>query len=107
MRNRHYILDANHRPVEVSLMEWAHWFETVGNRIVDFTQINSEVHVSTVFLGIDYGFGHRGPPVLFETMIFGGPLDNDCWRYTSWDDAETGHKAAVRKARIAAHQKVD
>jgi hypothetical protein len=25
------------------------------------------------------------------------------WRYSSWDDAETGHAAAVRIARTALH----
>jgi hypothetical protein len=30
-------------------------------------------------------------------MIFGGPLDHETWRYSSWDDAETGHPAAVKK----------
>ena len=32
-------------------------------------------------------------------MIFGGPLDQQMWRYSTWDDAETGHKMAVAKAR--------
>jgi hypothetical protein len=39
-------------------------------------------------------------------MIFGGPLDEYQWRYSSWDDAEAGHRAAVKKARAAQHTKV-
>jgi hypothetical protein len=54
-----------------------------------------------VFLGLDHRFGGSGPPLLFETMIFGGPLDEEMWRYSSWDAAEAGHAAAVRKAREA------
>jgi hypothetical protein len=104
---KHYILDDDHHPVEVPVLVWAQWWEMATNRIVDNTQINSEVTVSTIFLGLDHNWSNRGPGVFFETMIFGGALDRDCWRYCSWDDAETGHKAAVRKARIAAHQKVE
>jgi hypothetical protein len=37
---------------------------------------------------------------------FGGPLDQSQWRYVSYDDAMTGHQAAVRKARKAAGQRI-
>jgi hypothetical protein len=49
----------------------------------------------------------KGPPILFETMIFGGPLHEYCWRYASWDDAQAGHKAAVRKAHEAVGHRVN
>jgi hypothetical protein len=105
-RPRFYVLDENHHTVEVGMKEWARSLEVTSNRIVDYTEIASETHVSTVFLGIDHRFFGQGPPILFETMIFGGPLDGSQWRYSSWDDAQAGHKAAVRKAREAIGQKV-
>jgi hypothetical protein len=46
--------------------------------------------VSTVHLGLDYGFGD-GPPVIFETMIFGGPMDQTIERYTTEALAREGH----------------
>jgi hypothetical protein len=102
-----YVLDAENRTVAVDdLISWAHWAEA-ANRHVDWTQITSECEVSTVFLGFDHRHFGDGPPILFETMIFGGPLDQSQWRYSSWDDAEAGHNAAVRKARAAIGQKVD
>ncbi|MDX1247536.1 hypothetical protein GHK05_20720 [Sinorhizobium meliloti] len=54
--------------------------------------------VSTVFLGLDHQFG-RGPPLLFETMAFrkGGGDCEQCERYSTWDDAEAGHAAMVRR----------
>ena len=70
------------------------------------TQITSEITVSTVFLEIDHRYLGDGLSMIFETMIFGGPLDQHQWRYSSYDDAETGHKVAVRKAREASGQKV-
>ena len=106
MTNTHYILDTNNRPVECSnILTWARWFET-SNRRVGWTQITSQIEVSTVFIGIDHRFDDKGPPLLFETMIFGGSFDQYQWRYSSWDDAQVGHAAAVRKARQAIGQKV-
>src|SRR5262245_32019844 len=108
MLNKHYILDAEHHVIEVDWLTWAHWFEELSNRIVDYTQITSQIEVSTVFLGLDHRFHGKGPPILFETMIFGGPEEIDQYqrRYSSWDDAQAGHAAAVRMAREAIGQKV-
>lgn len=61
-----------------------------------------EARISTVFLGIDHQWG-SGPPLLFETMVFGGPMDEQQWRYSTWDEAEAGHHRvveAVREGRI-------
>lgn len=111
----HWILDENGEPKPVSLMEWAKWFEDVKHRIVDNTQVGI-FEVSTVFLGLDHGWG-QGPPVLWETMIFCGepgderplsqsehPLHLSSWRYTSKHDALVGHARAVELA-LAASQK--
>lgn len=105
-----YYLDDDHRPVkfedadmEKNPLAFARaWGKISEQRRVDHTQISDEVHVSTVFLGLDHSYG-RGPPVLFETMIFGGPLDHSQWRYATWDDALVGHDMAVKKAM--AHEK--
>lgn len=97
----YWILDAERRPVPAAdVLEWGHFFES-GERIVKQTELG-DVRVSTVFLGVDHRWFGGGPPLLFETMIFGGPLDQWQWRYASWDDAETGHRVAVRRATEAA-----
>lgn len=101
----HYILDTDNHTVEVDLLTWARWLED-ANRHVGYTQITSEIEVSTVFLGLDHRFFGEGPPILFETMVFGGPLDQETRRYSSYDDAETGHRMMVAKARAASGQKV-
>ena len=54
------------------------------------------IKISTVFLVINHNWGD-GPPVLFETMIFGGPLDETIERYCTWEEAEEGHKRLVQK----------
>jgi hypothetical protein len=103
VKRGYYILDAEGRPAAVDLLQWGRWFEN-ANRVIDYTEITSEVRVSTVFLGVDRRLWGDGPPLLFETMIFGGPLNENQWRYASRDDALTGHAAAVRKARVVAKQ---
>jgi hypothetical protein len=94
-----YILNG-HRPIsEPDLMKWARWFET-ADRHVARTMIG-DVRVSTVFLGLDHSFDPKGPPLLFETMVFGGPLDGEQDRYSTWQEAEKGHAAIVKRAKEA------
>jgi len=88
---KHYILEGK-TPVLVSKTEWARAFE-IGNRHVDETYIG-DLHVSTVFLGLDHQFGD-GPPLLFETMIFGGPEDQYQTRCSTWEEAEQMHERAI------------
>lgn len=93
-----WILDGQ-TPKVAELMEWARWFQSAGPaRIVAKTALE-ESHVSTVFLGIDHGDGAGGPPLLFETMVFGGTLDGEQERHATWDEAERGHAAMVERVR--------
>lgn len=70
--NDKFILDAQGRPVpETDLIKWAEWLET-ADRVVGRETIGP-CKVSTVFLGLDHRFGEGGPPILWETMVFGGP----------------------------------
>ena len=43
-----------------------------------------------------------GPPILFETLVFGGPIDGECKRYTSWDDAARGHADMIGRVKLGA-----
>lgn len=94
--NGHYILDEQHNAVECDLMTWARWLEK-GNRVVAKTTLPG-CEVSTVFLGLDHSFG-SGPPLLFETMVFGGPFDQEQDRYSTWAEAEAGHARIVEKCQ--------
>ena len=90
--------------VKVSLMEWSAWLSSTDNRI-EYTVVG-DAAISTVFLGIDHNFcfadlvNHR--PILFESMIFGGGMDQFQWRYSTLGEAKQGHYelvAAVREGR--------
>ena len=92
----HYVLDENHIPRKAkSFLEWAEFFEQTELRRVAKTE-TSRGEVSTVFLGIDHNFGFKGPPILFETMVFGGPYNEYMERYCTWAEAEEGHAHVVK-----------
>lgn len=60
--------------------------------------------VSTVWLGMDHGWG-KGPPVIFETMVFAAVRDDpeletlgpdmECRRYCTEAEAIAGHEETV------------
>src|SRR5258708_10813621 len=95
-----YRLDG-HTPVRCDdFVEWAMAYEDRG-RIVQQDQIG-EYWISTVFLGINSRL-FRGPPVLFESMVFIGekPNSSSAERYSTWDEALAGHLricAALRES---------
>jgi hypothetical protein len=92
-----YILEEDGTIKKVDTETWSKWFEKaerhVGNDFLD-----NDVHVSTVFLGLDQNFSDEGPPLLFETMIFGGPNDQYQDRYATKEEALEGHAKAVKLA---------
>lgn len=101
MRGLFYILDNLRQPIRCDdAAVWGAWFHNIDNRIVDRTVIGN-VKVSTVFIGLDHRFNKRGPPILFETMLFGGKYDGELVdRYSSWSDAEAGHAMAVKRIKV-------
>lgn len=97
--------DPQGNPLE--LMEWAELFEQRQETPPDApeswwrkqTKVD-DVVVSTVWLGIDHNWWGHGPPLIWETMIFGNsPWNDHQWRYptreTAWDD----HERIVRALR--------
>lgn len=90
----YYILDGKKVILCDDVLEWGKFFEKAERHVADDTE--NDVRVSTVFLGIDYSFG-QGSPLLFETMVFGGEHDGDTDRYSTWEEAEFGHKIMCDK----------
>lgn len=119
--NTKYILKGKKAvPVEDAL-EWGNWFETADKeRVVKQQTLKSGMWISTVFLGLDHNFG-GGKPLLFETMVFdtndkkkykigdnehesiGEEMETN--RYSTWEEAEAGHKKLVKKWNDKADRK--
>ena len=103
----------NRQIVPCTLSEWAMWDPEHVKRIIG--RHETETHlVSTVFLGLDHGWiGLDTRPIWFETMIFDktqrheleldGKLTGtwtigECMyeeRYSTLEEAEQGHRAAI------------
>jgi hypothetical protein len=88
--------------VLVDSARWSAWFEFhYHERIVARTVVQEGVEVSTVFLGLDHNYSQTGPPILFETMVFGGLCDGDMDRYAAMDESRQGHWAMVNRVKRA------
>lgn len=96
----YYILDGR-TPVPSDLAAASALLGDVTKRCVAQTKLPNGVNVSTIFLVLNHSLYERGPPMLFETMIFGGPHDQHQKRYATWAEAERGHAAAVELAGAA------
>jgi len=87
------------------MLEGAAFFENFEGRTVRKTTVvnpydpKDQCEVSTVFLCFDHGHDSTKPPVVFESLIFGGPHDDWMRRYTTWDEAEAGHAEMVDVVR--------
>ena len=94
-----YVLDDDNNVVaEPDVAKAAAFFEQKARRIVDldiFMLPEGEVKISTVFLGLDHRWGSGGEPVVFETMVFGGPHDQECSRCCTYAEALEMHKGVV------------
>jgi len=58
-----------------------------------------DIKISTVFLGINHQCDD-GPPILFETMVFGNDQYDYQQRYSTWEEAQVGHQDAVKFVKI-------
>jgi hypothetical protein len=100
----HYLLDGK-RVVEVDtskpddLMKWALEFENL-DRVVARNIVRGHL-VSTVFLGLDHNLSGKGPPLVFETMVFAGTgrYEGYCDRHATYSQAVRRHNELVREIR--------
>jgi hypothetical protein len=99
-----YILKGREPVEEPDLITWAEWMEDADRHVA--LSIQEGIRVSTVFLGLDHSFDDDAPPLLFETMVFMDEKDEDCERYSTWEEAEAGHARMVRQALSKRYQRV-
>jgi hypothetical protein len=67
-----------------------HELRRVGQAVID------GVTVSTVHLGVPHGLHGQEH---YETMVFGGPLDEHQWRYETYEQAVAGHEQVCALVR--------
>lgn len=112
-----YVLDENKRPVHPKTMDEYNelmWGKDRANKVVA-KDTHDNFYISTVFLGMDHGFG--SPPQFFETMVFDQTGEtsynnnklNEIFmdRYETWEQAEEGHRRILDKVKKGEQLDVD
>lgn len=86
------------------LLTWGRWMDKADRHVaLDYNVGPQKLTVSTVFLGLDHSFSMRSGPILFETMVFHpdtGGREYYCDRYSTWEEAEAGHREVIFKVLI-------
>jgi hypothetical protein len=123
------IEDGPHTWAELSLHgipDPSKWYDRTGKRIPmmvasdllgdpDYKVIAKDVYimgdqpveVSTVWLGLDHNWWPDGPIKIFETMIFGGDLDLEQWRYSTEEEALVGHAETCKLVQVICEARRD
>lgn len=87
---------------EGGLLEWATWKENNREASIVAKDHIGNATVSTIFLGLDHNWSLDGPPILWETMVFGGPLDGEQDRCSGLrQDALHMHEMMVARVEVA------
>lgn len=120
---RTYILIGRLPVPEPDPRKWSLWFTDSrmdGSAIVGadaYQRGGASIYVSTIFMAIDHNFFDSDrPPILFETMVFNPVLEErdfcgstmECMptyddftrRYSTWREAELGHRLTMALAKV-------
>lgn len=94
-RLHHYDRDGQPMPMR----EWSERFGELAYKHVRATAVNEDVEVSTVWIDLPQAGSTPERPLIFETMVFGGELDEWAWRYATEEEAEAGHEQVLAEVR--------
>lgn len=92
MRDMYILKDGVPTPCD-DVIAWGKWLTENRDTKRVAVDIIGETKISTVFLGLDHQWGD-GPPLLYETMIFGGPHDDWQERCSTREEALQMHERA-------------
>lgn len=74
-------------------------FENKTLSMVRQNQVSKKVWISTVFIPINMRYFGEGPPIVYETMIFGGKHDQLQIRYSTYKEVLNSHRKLVKKLK--------
>ena len=99
---RYYILKAGTVVEEPHYPTWAKWYEEhfTDVELIARTELVHGV-VLTRFLAMNMTLTTQSEPLVFETRIKGGWLDDTWERFATIDEARTGHDHWVSRVREA------
>jgi|SRR5690349_11295453 len=98
MTGLYFKLDDDKIAHSCTMQEWANQLLSMykeDKKHVAHEKLNGKT-ISTVWLGINHSF-IRDEAAIFETMVLEDDFqDIYCRRYSTWQEAEKGHKIAVQ-----------
>lgn len=106
LENRHfrplpsdYLLNNPANKNDPDYIWFKNYFSDVKKKRIAFDTLNEDrsIYVSTVFLGLDHSFSEHDGPVLFETMVFGFPAE-DQERSRTWQESYSTHIRMVERS---------
>jgi len=95
-----YILDGKTPAPCEDVIVWGEWMNKNPHHVAD--EMIGDVRISTVFLGLDHSYW--GGHLLFETMVFGGRLDLEQDRCSTWEEAEKMHELMCERVKLDGHK---
>ncbi|MGR3174780.1 MAG: hypothetical protein ACUZ8N_09295 [Candidatus Scalindua sp.] len=91
----YYILE-NKVPVRIeNTMEWGKWFLANDEDRYIAKDTVCDCHIITFFFGMITEI----LPKLFHITVIGGVLDGENESYSTWQEAEAGHKRMVERVK--------
>jgi hypothetical protein len=92
----HYDREGN----EIGFYRWAVLFGNHDYCIVRQDSVGESYFISTVWMGLDHGFGYSDEPVIFESMVFKDGADVESARYATEAEALEGHERFLNQVRL-------
>jgi hypothetical protein len=89
MTDDYYFL-VEHEIVPCDVFTWGQWHQ-MANCVLFRDRIGG-ILVSTIFFGLNRRSKPNDPPLIFETMVFGGDFGDYQERYATYSEAEAGHR---------------
>jgi hypothetical protein len=99
---RYFILRGEMVVEEPDYSVWAEWYEALYEKVRCIA--SDQLHhctVSTDFLAMSMGLNTGAPPLIFETRVRGGWLDDESERYATLNEARLGHQRWLERIRAA------
>lgn len=99
---RYYILRDGEIVEEPDYQKWSAWFDSTFEEVelIAENRLGTST-VSTRFLALDMNLSKNSPPMVFETRVKGGWLDNQWERFASLEEATAGHESWIQRVRKA------
>jgi hypothetical protein len=100
--SRYFILRDGEVIEEPDYSTWSAWYESSFKdvELIAEDDLGGSV-VTTRFLSMAMSLAQNSPPMIFETVVRGGWMDNEKERFATLQEAMTGHKTWVRRVREA------